>query len=422
MLALMSSVTPEQLAEWVHGALSRLYDSAYLDKHPLTKLLMADQPAMAQPGQTLRRKLLDAIRDLRPGPGVPAQSPDWRAYRILELRYIEGREAAEVMRQLALGRSQYYSEQARALERLTATLWNRLAPVLRQQVEPHTANGVSRQELAHSEVEHLIAQATWETVDLVELLRELQGILAPLAATKNVTLGFDLPSPLRIAHADRVMLRQVCLNVIAYALDVAAGGRVEVTSYSSELEAGICVSAWVGPAGPPLEAQPSRQGLGLEISRQLMLANRGVLRIETGEQRWSANLTWALTSTRLLLVVDDNQGFVSLCRRYLAAQRWQVLSAASADEARRVIVQTRPTVILLDIMMPREDGWELLTWLKTEPTTRNLPVIVCSVVNEPQLAQTLGATAYLTKPVAQETLLRALEPWTLAGVGGEPGS
>jgi len=108
MLALMSSVTPEQLAEWVHGALSRLYDSAYLDKHPLTKLLMADQPAMAQPGQTLRRKLLDAIRDLRPGPGVPAQSPDWRAYRILELRYIEGREAAEVMRQLALGRSQYY--------------------------------------------------------------------------------------------------------------------------------------------------------------------------------------------------------------------------------------------------------------------------------------------------------------------------
>lgn len=422
MSALLSSITPEHLSEWVHGALNRLYDSAYLDKHPLAKLLMADQPAITQPGQTLRRKLLDAIRDLRPGPGVPAQSPDWRAYRILELRYIEGREAADVMRQLGLGRSQYYSEQARALERLTATLWDRLALTPRRRAEPNAADGSSRQELAHSEVERLIAQATWETVDLVELLRELEGILAPLAAAKGVALRFDLSCPLRITHADRVMLRQTCLNVVAYALDVVAGGRVEVHSYSNELEFGICISAWGGPVGPPSEAQPSRQGLGLDIGRQLMLANRGMLRVEGGQHRWSAYLAWALTSTRLLLVVDDNQGFINLCRRYLAAQRWQVLSATSASEARRVIVQTRPTVILLDVMMPREDGWELLTWLKTEPTTRNLPVIVCSVVNEPQLAQTLGATAYLTKPVTQERLLRALQPWTLAGVGDETGS
>ena len=107
----------------MHEALNCLYDSPYLQTHPLGNVLTGETTGTLQRSQTLRRVLLEAIQAMRPGSGVPAQSPDWRAYRILELRYIEGLSPAEVMHQLALGRSQYFREQARVLEALTVATW-----------------------------------------------------------------------------------------------------------------------------------------------------------------------------------------------------------------------------------------------------------------------------------------------------------
>jgi Amt family ammonium transporter len=110
-------------------------------------------------------------------------------------------------------------------------------------------------------------------------------------------------------------------------------------------------------------------------------------------------------------VVDDNQGFADLFRRFLAVHRWEVIGAADGEAARAEIQRRRPTVILLDVMMPREDGWEFLMGLKAREETREIPVVICSVLSEPQLAATLGACAYLTKPVTQQSLLAALSPW-----------
>jgi Amt family ammonium transporter len=61
--------------------------------------------------------------------------------------------------------------------------------------------------------------------------------------------------------------------------------------------------------------------------------------------------------------------------------------------------------------MPDEDGWEILMRLKSDPKSEDIPVIICSVLNEPQLGRALGAVDYLTKPVSQQALLQALAPW-----------
>ena len=76
-----------------------------------------------------------------------------------------------------------------------------------------------------------------------------------------------------------------------------------------------------------------------------------------------------------------------------------------------MIADTPPAVIISDVMMPEEDGWEFLASLKQDEQTRDIPFIVCSVLNEPQLAIMMGATAYLPKPVSQQALLNALSPW-----------
>jgi CheY-like chemotaxis protein len=411
----------ETFAGWVRDALNRLYDSPYLQAHPLAALLAGEEGDIApRRSQNLRRVLLEAIQEMRPGAGVPAQSPDWRAYRILELRYIEGLSPNEVMERLALGKSQYFRDQARVLDALTDMLWEQWQETHAVAMPATEVSGAVREELVHAETERLRAQATWEAVDTAELLDDLRAVVEPLARAKDATIHFAPMQHLTVLHADRVILRQAVLGVVTHALDIARGGRVEIGSFAGAGETGIRVVACGGLAAPP--SGPAQDGdTGLEIGRQLMAAMRGTLYLGITERGdWEARLAWPVAELCVLLVVDDNAAFVDLFRRYLAGYNWQVVGATSGAEARRVIAETHPTAIALDVMMPKEDGWEFLMALKADVDTRNIPVVVCSVLNEPQLALTLGAAAYLVKPVAQQALLRTLAPWSRSGASLGP--
>src|SRR5690606_3510466 len=130
---------------------------------------------------------------------------------------------------------------------------------------------------------------------------------------------------------------------------------------------------------------PVRSGVGLNICRQLMENMRGHLRVQPLETQpnderkleprleaetnsvWEAFLTWPVPQDSSLLVIDDNASFADLFRRYLHQQRWRVVSATSGVEARQILQEMCPTVILLDVMLPKEDGWEILRDLRSRP-------------------------------------------------------
>jgi CheY-like chemotaxis protein len=94
----------------------------------------------------------------------------------------------------------------------------------------------------------------------------------------------------------------------------------------------------------------------------------------------------------------------------MAGQGWSVVGAASVDEAYSLACRQHPVAILLDVVIPGRDGWELLLELKQLPSTREIPVIICSALDEPAVAIALGAAAYLQKPIDQAGLLAALTP------------
>lgn len=405
--------TREAFARWVQEALQRLYDLPYLQKHPLADVLAAAEPDRLQRVPHLRRELLDAIHTLAPAQGAQAQSPDWRAYRILELRYIEGLTPPEVMQQLALSRSYYFREQARMLDALTTTLWERwqqsaqAAPAAEQV-------GPSREQLAYAEASRLAAQATGEHVDPADVLQQLAPLVESLAHSQGKRVQVDLPAQLVPLRADRVLLRQALVTAITYALDIASEQAVQITGFNERRAAGIAIHV----AGAPEAAQPGR---GLEVCAQLMQALGGELQVEhTFGGLWQARLAWPTEAIHTLLVVDDNQDFANLFRRYLASHSWRVVGAADGEQARQAIAEHLPTAIILDVMMPREDGWELLMALRASEATRATPIIICSVLNEPRLAQALGADGYLTKPVNQQALLRALAPLAQAAASQGP--
>ncbi|MEW6567929.1 MAG: response regulator [Chloroflexota bacterium] len=400
-------VEREQFEKWVHDALGRLYDTPHLQTHPLASLLL---PAPAASGlhrcQALRRSLLEAIQALRPGPGTPAQSPDWRAYRILELRYLEGLGPTEAMKTMALGRSQYFREQARALAVVTTAMWDRWLRMLEAESEAGAEGQGAQDTMARIETERLSSHASWQPIAIPELLGDLQAVVEPLARQKRVSLSLRPLGCLREAHGDRVMLRQAALSLLTVALDVAAGGEVDLADFAEAGRHGLRLRARAGPGGA---ASPASDGQSLEVCRHLVEAMGGTLRIESlASGLWVAEIAWTTQPARTLLVVDDNQGLIDLFTRYLAGHGWQVSGATSCAEARRILGELRPSAIALDVMMPGEDGWEFLLSLKNEPAIRGVPVIVCSVLRQPQLAQSLGAAAYLPKPVTQQALLEVL--------------
>jgi CheY-like chemotaxis protein len=115
-----------------------------------------------------------------------------------------------------------------------------------------------------------------------------------------------------------------------------------------------------------------------------------------------------------VLVIDDNADFAQLLGRYAAGTRYRVVGAQDAEAALGALPAVLPHVIVLDVMMPHVDGWEMLRRLRKHPIAAWLPIVVCTMLKQPELAYALGATAFLAKPVTQadflETLARLDEP------------
>ena len=86
----------------------------------------------------------------------------------------------------------------------------------------------------------------------------------------------------------------------------------------------------------------------------------------------------------------------------------RVITARDGPAGLEAVRRNRPSAVLLDIRLPGMDGWEVLTALKQDPDTRDIPVIVVSIVEEQQRALALGAAAYLVEPVGRGALLDAL--------------
>jgi CheY-like chemotaxis protein len=86
-----------------------------------------------------------------------------------------------------------------------------------------------------------------------------------------------------------------------------------------------------------------------------------------------------------------------------------VRSARTTAELRVQLGEELPDLVLLDVLMPREDGWDMLNYLKKEPATSNIPVVICSVLSQPSLALSLGAEEVLRKPIQEETLVKTVQ-------------
>ncbi|MEW5961652.1 MAG: response regulator [Chloroflexota bacterium] len=384
-----------EFIDQVKDALEHLYDFSYLQRHPLADQL---QPAANTGGgsapQPLRRELMAAIETLNPGEDASFLSPQARLYNLLHLRYVEAMRIQEVANELNISVRQTHRDLRRGEESVAAILWTqrKMAPA----EEPRAFQLSSIQE----EMSRL--ETNPQPTDLAALLQRAKSAVEPLAWQRSINFKLRMLTESEVIAVDPVVAHQILVNLFTHAITQAQPGDLWLTFERGE--GGVWLALHYLP-------KPETNDLSVASPVVLHLIERLGWKIEQIDESVSARVVklQMTVDSPIILVVDDNEGLVELLARYLTGHAYRVTAAASGEEGLKLAQQLTPDAIILDIMMPEMDGWEFLQRLRIHSQTAAIPVIICSVFNEPELAYALGASIVLAKPVRKDEVLAALQ-------------
>lgn len=297
---------------------------------------------------------------------------------------------------------------------------------------------------------------------IADVVTQILSTLQPLATRSAVTLRMDVDTMAPVV-ADSGKLKQILYNLLSNAIKFTPEGGV-VTVQARNREDGLQLSVEDTGIGIDTEDQerifqefqqidmgPDRHfegtGLGLTLTRRFVELHGGRIWVEstpgegsqfhvflpeTGlpptapEPEFELELDEFAPSFNgdeapLVLVVEDDPRAASLLSLYLERGGYRARVAVDGGKAIDEARELQPAIITLDVLLPTLDGWEVLRALKRDAATRDIPVIISSVVDDKELGFALGATDYFVKPLERETLLARLERFAFSPQRGEHG-
>lgn len=299
-------------------------------------------------------------------------------------------------------------------------------------------------------------EMSYETFRPEDMISEIFNIMSPMAEQKAVDLSLSIAEDVESITADVVKLKQVFYNLISNAIKFTPeGGKVRVSigreqgrgdSENQEFARFSVSDTGVGirpedierifdefeQADTAFSRQYGGAGLGLALTRKLVELHGGKVTVESrlGEgstfsvfiplithpekepaeevEAVNLNFPWMNEKAPLILVVEDDPASAELLTIHLTQAGYKVAHAFDGEEAIQKATALRPFAILLDIMLPKKDGWEVLQSFKSNEVTANIPVLIHSIIDNKDLAFALGATDYLLKPLDRDSLLDKL--------------
>jgi PAS domain S-box-containing protein len=310
-----------------------------------------------------------------------------------------------------------------------------------------------------------------EPVDVLSLFVNSLSIVREKAATRHIRLTMDAAEGLGSIQADARKVKQIVYNLLSNAVKFTVEGG-EVTLRAGRVprvDVGQLTGPWLGrsfplpdtdfadymkisvsdsgigisPQGLKHLFKPFSQvdsglarrfegtGLGLAMVKLLAELHGGTVTVQSAVGEGSRFTVWlplrpsgdvaatvpkapfasrseVAAGPRTALVVEDDFKSAELIRVQLEAEGFKVLHAASAEAALVLAVQQPLSLITLDIMLPNMDGWEFLSRVKQVPELRRIPVVIISIVADPNRGILLGAAAVMQKPISRRELYESL--------------
>lgn len=381
--------------------ISHLYDFTVLETHLLVDVINVPKGYRGSKGEYIRELIIDEIERFKPGDKEESLTAiEWRSYNILYHRYVDGVSLRELSQMLSLSERQLRRDNSRALQALSGRIWEKLIAL--------------NKNLQSSIDEQQVALQTFDThLEMLDLNEILDGV-SVILRNRIEAEGFFLKvvneiSPIHVM-ADRVVTRQILISLISYFLNFSCDEDISCCSDIIGTNAIVVIQSalaepWSGEVRND-HADILESTFYWSQRMQAAISETHPLEGETG----ILELTFSLPIAKqaIVLVVDDQKPTQQMFKRYLNRTAYQVVGVTDPSEAMATARQLKPNLITLDVMMPKVDGWEILQALKTDPETMDIPVLVCSAWEEPELANSLGAVGFLKKPVRQSDLLQML--------------
>jgi diguanylate cyclase (GGDEF)-like protein/PAS domain S-box-containing protein len=309
----------------------------------------------------------------------------------------------------------------------------------------------------------------YESFLIPNAVSEVETIIKPLIEKKRQNLNIKISEALPHIRADKVKFKQILYNLLSNAVKFTPeGGNIfieaELTSNISHNPAPQLLRLSVIDTGIGIKKEDHERifsefeqvdssfsrkyegtGLGLALTKRLVELHGGEIFLESEEGKGSKftitipifdvtaipekkiipaekiEIPYELDIPKkrrgeapLILVVEDDMPTSEIITLYLAQGGYRVAHAYNGEEAMKRIRELKPFVILLDIMLPGKDGWEILQEVKSDPDLKEIPIVISSVIDNAELGFALGASDYLVKPVDRTTLMKKLEELSFA--------
>jgi CheY-like chemotaxis protein len=397
---------------------ARLDNRPYLREHPLSGILAG--PSQAPSPEVIRGLFLSAIDELKPAGNNTPGSANWRRWRCLVLSYVDGMTTKEIARQLQISDRQALRDHLAGVDAAIDVLWsnyhtrdaNGRQPVkesLRRDQSP-IEDGTAALDALESELARFASLPFAEPTSVDETLTSVLTTVQTLASADFARCEVSFPSGLQPVAVSSAMLRQILLCFVIATLGDHPGARIVISGSNDGdyVRIDLAIHLVDGISSRRTASAGGMVALA-DAGRRLAEAQGGVVSVELGgsaSQRVILKLPLARFAT--VLVVDDNPDIGHLFRRFLTGSPVRLVQARTPRQAIKLAHELHPDVITLDVLMPSRDGWQILQDFRNDPVTRDIPVIVCSILPEKPLASYLGAVDFLAKPVTPQSLLAAL--------------
>ena len=287
-----------------------------------------------------------------------------------------------------------------------------------------------------------------EDFNLEKILNEVVYTITPLVEKNNNTLNLSIRTKVDTISADITKIRQILLNLLSNATKFTKEGEINILVMDNP-ENNLILDFKVTDSGIGMTPEqvekvfkPFTQadekttrkfggtGLGLTITKMFAemmggdislssVINEGttftvsiprkVIDPKKVKDQIEEVIVSEDSSNFSVLVIDDDPNAQNLMKKFLKKENYNVLQATSGPAGLDLAAKHLPDLITLDVMMPEMDGWEVLTALQNNETTKNIPVIMLTMTNEQDIGYSLGATDYLTKPVDWNNLSKILK-------------
>ena len=295
-----------------------------------------------------------------------------------------------------------------------------------------------------------------EEFQLNNLVDEVVSTVQPLMEKNENSLVVNVAQEMPLVRLDHTKVRQILFNLISNASKFTLKGTITLTAaiLPAVDDVGARIALKVSDTGIGLtdeqkaklfkefsqaDSSTTRKyggtGLGLAITKHFTEMMNGSIEIESVPNKGTTftvilpqaieisdgkaapvnvqaeAMSAPVPTNTAVLVVDDDPGVRDLLMRYLSKEGYVVECVAGGDEGIQRAKEILPMAIILDVMMPRKDGWAVLQEIKSDPILKSIPVIMYTMLDEKNFGLAIGASDYLIKPVSKEKILQVLEKY-----------